>query len=154
MDQSVFYTEGVSYMEKMKVRDLMVLIDRFPKISNRTVYFEALSVLENAQKNYLSGESERRILLVENEKGPVIGKLSPNDLFRGLERTIVGLMPMSPSLTRFGSDYIWKSMQKDFNLWENPFKNLCHKAKGIQINDFIKEPSKGPSVGADDPLVK
>lgn len=140
-------------MEKMKVRDLMVLTDRFPKISNRTGYFEALSVLESAQQKYLSGESEQRILLVENEKGQVIGKLSPIDLFRGLE-TNYSRVNAEETLTRLGFDYIWKSMQKDFNLWENPFKDLCHKAKEIQINDFIKEPSKGQSVGADDPLVK
>jgi len=48
----------------MKVRDLMVLTDKFPKISNRAAYFEALSALESAQQKYLSEESEQRILLV------------------------------------------------------------------------------------------
>ena len=137
----------------MKVRDLMVLTDRFPKISNSAAYFEALSALETAQEKYLSGESEQRILLVENEKGKVIGKLSPVDLFRGLE-TNYSRVNAEETLTKFGFDYIWKTMEKDYNLWENPFKELCHKAKDIQINDFIKAPSKGQSIGADDTLVK
>jgi len=58
------------------------------------------------------------------------------------------------TLTRFGFDYIWKSMQKDYNLWENPFKDLCHKAKDIQIKDFMKVPSKGQTICADDNLIK
>ncbi|MFH0730767.1 MAG: CBS domain-containing protein [Pseudomonadota bacterium] len=140
-------------MEKMKVRELMVLTERFPKISDRAPYFEALAALESAQQKYLSGESEERILLVENEKGKVIGKLSPIDLFRGLETNYSGVNA-EDVLTRFGFDYIWKSMEKDYNLWENPFKDLCHKAKDIQIKDFIKAPSKGQSIGAEDTLVK
>ncbi|MBF0233874.1 MAG: CBS domain-containing protein [Desulfamplus sp.] len=140
-------------MEKMKVRDLMVLTDRFPKIFNSAAYFEAVSALESAQKKYLSGESEQRILLVENEEGKVIGKLSPIDLFRGLE-TNYSRVNVEKTLINFGFDYIWKSMEKDYNLWENPFKDLCHKAKDIQINDFIKAPSKGQSIGPNDPLVK
>jgi Mg2+/Co2+ transporter CorC len=140
-------------MEKMKVRDLMVLTDRFPRISHQADYFDALAALETAQRKYLAKESEQRILLVENEKGKVIGKLSPIDLFRGLE-TNYGRVNAEETLTRFGFDYIWKSMEKDYNLWENPFKDLCHKAKDIQIRDFMREPSKGQSVHADDNLLR
>lgn len=75
-------------MEKMKVRDLMVSTDKFPKISETATLFEALSALEKAQKAFLSGESQQRILLVENEKKQVIGKISPIDLFKGLEKKI------------------------------------------------------------------
>ncbi len=140
-------------MEKMKVRDLMVLTNGFPKISDQADYFQALSALEIAQEKYLSKESRQRILLVENEKGKIIGKLSPIDLFRGLE-TNYSRVNSEETLTRFGFDYIWKSMEKDYNLWENPFKDLCHKAKDIQIKDFVKEPSKGQSINADDNLLK
>lgn len=145
--------EGDTDMEKMKVRDLMVLADRFPRISDKADYFDALAALETAQQKYLAKESEQRILLVENEKGKVIGKLSPIDLFRGLE-TNYSRVNAEETLTRFGFDYIWKSMEKDYNLWENPFKDLCHKAKDIQIRDFMKEPSKGQSVHADDNLLR
>ncbi|RPJ12936.1 MAG: hypothetical protein EHM37_08220, partial [Deltaproteobacteria bacterium] len=73
-------------MEKMKMRDLMVPVEKFPKISDRASFYEALSALERAQETFLAGKSEQRILLVENEEGKVIGKLSPIDLLRGLER--------------------------------------------------------------------
>ncbi|MGD9971923.1 MAG: CBS domain-containing protein [Desulfatirhabdiaceae bacterium] len=140
-------------MEKMKVRDLMVLAEKFPKISVDATFYEALDALETAQKKYLSGESGQRILLVQNETDAIIGKLSPIDLFRGLE-TNYSRVNAEETLAHFGLDYIWKSMQKDFGLWENPFKDLCYKAQHVHIRDFIRPPSKGQTIGVDDTLVK
>jgi len=140
-------------MEKFLVRDLMVTADKFPKISYRATFYEALSALENAQKKYLSGESEQRILLVEDEKGKIIGKLSPIDLFRGLE-TNYNNMETENLLNRFGLHYLWKSVQDDYSLWENPFRDLCRKAVEIRVKDFIKGAYEGQSVTAGDPMAK
>lgn len=52
-------------MEKMKVGDLMVTTDRFPKLPDDTTFFDALVALEKAQVKYLAGQSEQRILLMK-----------------------------------------------------------------------------------------
>lgn len=140
-------------MEKMKVRDLMVSTDRFPRISNLASFYEALTALETAQKKYLSGESEQRILLVEDDQGKIIGKLSPIDLLRGLE-TNYARVDAEKTFVRSGLRYAWKSMQKEYNLWENPFQDLCRKAGDVRPKDFIKPPSEEQTVGMDDTLVK
>jgi hypothetical protein len=140
-------------METMKVRDLMVPVGKFPRISDNATFYEGLTALEDAQKKYLSGESEQRILLVEDGNGKIIGKLSPIDLIRGLE-TSYNRMDTRNILNRFGLEYIWKSMQEDYHLWENPFRDLCRKAADLRIRDFFKPPQEGQSVGVDDSLVK
>ena len=140
-------------MENLKVRDLMVSADRFPKISNRASFYEALAALEAAQKSYLSGESKQRILLVENEEGKIMGKLSPMDLLRGLE-TNYSRADTEKTLSRFRLFNVWKSIQKDYHLWENPFKDLCKKATEVQVKDFIKSPSEGQSVDVEDSMPK
>jgi len=140
-------------MENMKVRDLMIPTEKFPRISCSATFYEALMALESAQKKYLSGESEQRILLVEDEEGKVMGKLSPIDLLRGLE-TNYNRMDTQKILSRFGLDYIWKSMQEDYQLWGNPFEDLCRKAGGLRIKNFIKSPPEGQRVSVDDTLVK
>jgi len=140
-------------MEKMKARDLMVPRDSFPRISENATFYEALKALESAQQKYLSGEAPQRILLVEDDKGNVIGKLSPIDLLRGLE-TNYARANTEKSFSELGLSYIWKSMQSDYALWENPFKDLCRKAVGVHVKDFIKGPSEGQSVKADDTLSK
>jgi Mg2+/Co2+ transporter CorC len=140
-------------MEKMKVRDLMVPVDQFPRISHSASFFDAVTALEVAQEKYLSGKSAQRILLVEDDQGMIIDKISPIDLLRGLE-TNYNRVDAEKCLSRFGLSYIWRSMQDDYQLWENPFKDLCRKAQEVQVKDIIKGVSKGQSVRADDNLAK
>jgi Mg2+/Co2+ transporter CorC len=102
---------------------------------------------------YLSGESEQRTLLVEDEEGRIMGKLSPMDLLRGLE-TNYNRVDAEKTLTRFGLLHIWKSIQEEYYLWESPFKDLCRKAEAVQVKDFVKGPSEGQSVDADDSMAK
>ena len=140
-------------MEKMHVRDLMIPADKFPKISSNARFYEALAALEAAQEKYLSGESDQRILLVENAEGKIVAKLSPIDLLRGLE-TNYNRVDTEKTLSDFGLSYIWNSLRRDYNLWENPFKDMCRKAGDIRIKDFIREPSEGQTVHAKDSMAK
>jgi predicted transcriptional regulator len=140
-------------MEKLKVRDLMIPVDRFPKLSNRARFYEALAALETAQKKYLSGESEQRILLIEDEEGKIVGKLSPMDLLRGLE-TNYSRAEAEKTLAHFGLSHVWKSIQADYHLWENPFSDLCRKAENVLVKDFDKGPTQTQSVDVDDSMAK
>lgn len=69
-----------------------------------------------------------------------MGKLSPIDLLLRLE-TNYNRVDAENVLTRFGLRYMWKSMQADYHLWENPFRDLCQKAGNVKIKDFLKAPS-------------
>jgi Mg2+/Co2+ transporter CorC len=140
-------------MENLTVRDLMVPADKFPKISDRASFYEALAALETAQEKYLSGKSGQRILLVENEERKIIGKLSPIDLLRGLE-TNYNRLDTEKTLISFGLSHVWKSLQQDYHLWESPFKDLCRKAEEVKVKDFIKGPCEGQSVGMADSMDK
>ncbi|MDI6797657.1 MAG: CBS domain-containing protein [Desulfatibacillaceae bacterium] len=140
-------------MEKMKVRDLMIPAAKFPKISSNATFFEAIMALEAAQEKFLSGQAEQRILLVEDDKGKVIGKISPFDLLRGLE-TNYARINAEDMVKKRGFQYIWKSMQEDYQLWENPFKELCKKSGGVKLKEFIKPPDDGQKVDLNDTLAK
>jgi hypothetical protein len=136
-------------MDKMKVRQLMVPIDRFPKISDNASLFDALFALENAQEAFLSGKAEQRVLLVEDEQEQIIGKISPIDLFRGLEKKY-NEVNVEETLEKFGLKYIWNNMQKDLNLWESPFEDLCRKAADVHVKDFVNIPGEGQTVDVAD----
>lgn len=140
-------------MEKMRVRDLMVPADRFPKVSSRTSFYEAVMVLEIAQQKYKAGEAEQRILLVEDDDKNIVGKLSPVDLLRGLE-TNYSRVVAEKTLSSFGFSNIWKTIQEDYDLWGNPFHDLCRKAAEVQVKDFLKGPSEGQTVEVDDLMAK
>ena len=145
----MIFNEEAKEMEKMHVRDLMVPADRFPKISYRTSFYEAVRALEIAQQKYMAGEAEQRILLVEDDEHRIMGKLSPIDLLRGLE-TNYGRIVAENTLSRFGFSNIWKTLQEDYNLWGNPFHDLCRKAAEVHVKDFLKSPAEGQIVAVDD----
>lgn len=140
-------------MEKMKVKDLMVPADQFPKIADTASLYDALSALETAQEDFLSGKSLQRIILVENGKKQIIGKISPIDLFKGLERKY-NQVNVEDTLDKFGLKYIWSTMRKEYNLWESPFKDLCRKAGDVHIKDFVNIPNEGQTVDSNDTLSK
>jgi hypothetical protein len=141
-------------MEKMKVRELMVPTDRFPKISHNDDFYSALLKLEETQKKYMTGESEQRILLIEDEDGKIMGKISPIDLIRGLEPNYEQI-ELGEDLTRFGMGYALKSMRQHYRLWQTPFGDLCRKARDVKIKDFITKASvTEQSVKIDDSLAK
>ncbi|MFO7970704.1 MAG: CBS domain-containing protein [Desulfobacterales bacterium] len=140
-------------MEKLKVKDLMVPVDKFTRISSEATIYEGLAALEKAQEKYMSGESEQRILLVEEKNGDILGKMSPIDLLSGLESKYKKV-DYEDTLKHLGLRYIWTSMQKEYNLWGDPFTNLCRKASDVKIKDFIKSPSEGQKVNSDDSIGK
>lgn len=151
MDDTNQYQEDD--MEKMKVKDLMVPVDQFPKIADTASLYDALFALETAQEAFLSGKNSQRIMLVENEKKQIIGKISPIDLFKGLERKY-NQVNVENTLEKFGLKYIWSGMRKEYDLWESPFKDLCRKAGDIHVKDFVKIPNEGQTVDAKDTLSK
>lgn len=141
-------------MEKMKVRDLMAPIDQFPRISNTSDFYDALLALEDAQKKFLSGESKQRIVLVEDENGKVVAKISPIDLIRGLEPKF-DEVETEKNFTRFGVAFAIKTLRQQYRLWQAPFGDLCRKAKDVQIKDFLSYASmEDQSVKIDDSLTK
>lgn len=140
-------------MDKMKVRELMVPAERFPKIADTATFYQALQALEDAQDKFLAGTNDQRILLVENEDGNVAGKISPIDLIRGLERKYDDVA-VEKTITRFGLSFARKSMQDEYRLWQTPFKDLCRKAGEVMIKDFIRIAEEGQTVGIDDPLTR
>jgi predicted transcriptional regulator len=148
-----FHKPGEFKMEKMKIREFMVPIDEFPRISNNASFYEAFMALEDAQKKYLEGKNRQRILLVEDDNGRVVGKISPIDMIRGLEPKFTQV-EVEENLVRFGVSYALKSMQEEVRLWQTPFSDLCRKAKDVRIKDFTKDSPEKQAVNIDDRLIK
>ena len=140
-------------MEQLKVRDIMVPAVDFPRISHNATFFETLMALEEAQDNYLSGKSKQRILLVEDENGKIVGKISPTDMIRGLEPNYEKI-DVEDKLARFGVSYALKSIRQQYRLWQTPFADLCKKAKDIIVKDFVKASPEEQAVNIDDRLIK
>lgn len=137
----------------MNVRDFMVPVDEFPKISNQATFYEALMALEDAQEKYLAGKNRQRILLLEDTNGKVVGKISPFDMLRGLEPSYEQV-DAEEKLPSSGLGFALKAIRRQYRLWQTPFADLCKKATNIKIKDFVKASPEQQAVQIDDRLIK
>lgn len=140
-------------MQGMTIRDLMTPKDAFPRISSQATLNEAIQALRRAQEAFLSGKQKQRILLVEDQNGVVLGKLSPMDVVRGLEPRYDKIDSIQEHI-RYGVPHIVQSMKDDFRLWHEPLTDLCRKAGKIKIETFLNKPDPNHSVSIDDELDK
>ncbi len=133
------------------VMDLMIELSKFPAISRDSLFIEAHAALEKAHDDYLSGRSKFRTLLVHDEKGSIVGKLSPMDLVQGLEPKYADVI--DPNRLKFKDTlYVIQSMKQQKVLWDKPLDNLCQVAQNTRIRDFLKFPTEGHKVKKDESL--
>ena len=139
-------------MEKMKVTELMRPLDEFTSISSQATFIEAVEALEKADQEFKAGKAPQRILLVYDAAQKVVGKMSPMDIVQGLEPDYLNIdMPTTTSYYRL-MQTVQKSAQKELRLWKDPLKELCNKAYGVKIHDFIKMPTHDHMVKIDDKM--
>lgn len=122
------------------VKDLMVPIAKFPRISDTATFSGAVMALERAQEEFMSGKREQRIMLVTDSENKVVGKLSPIDVVRGLEPGFDKLVDEQSSVYVEKFDYVIQPMKEQTTLWAKPLDDLCDKAKDVLVKDFIQPP--------------
>ena len=125
----------------MKVSELMRPIDEFSKISSQATYMEAVEALEKADQEFKSGKAPERILLVYDESGYIVGKLSPMDVVQGLEPNYANIDDLKAT-----------PYYQLLRLWQRPLGELCEKAHSVKIQNFIKMPTPDHMVTSDDKI--
>lgn len=139
-------------MEKMKVRELMRLVEEFPRISSQATLSEAVDALERAQEEFVSGRSSQRIMLVHNDAGRIVGKISPMDVVQGLEPNYDKIDSLKNISHYHLGESTLDSMKEQYRLWQEPFTDLCKKAYTVKIENFVKMPAPHHIVNADDKM--
>lgn len=141
-------------MERMKVRELMRPIEEFPRVSSQATLMEAVEALEKADKEFQAGRASQRILLVYDEAGNVLGKISPMDVVQGLEPNYENIEALKNMPYYHLAPNLVDSMKDELLLWQRPLSELCSKATGVKINNFIKLPTPNHMVHAGDRMDK
>ena len=140
-------------MEKNKVRDVMVPVSDFPRISEDSTFSEAVLALENNNDAFTAGQAKQRITLVHDAQNRIVGKLTPVDVVRGLEPAY-GKMPVDMTYSAFASSYqyVMEKAQEHTMLWSKPLDDLCRTAQDVKVKDFLRHPTEAHLVKADDSL--
>jgi len=72
-------------LEKLRIGDIMIPIDDYPRIGPQTTLREAMLALERAQLEVDGRKSLPRVLLVMDGAGKLLGTVRRRDIMRGLE---------------------------------------------------------------------
>ena len=141
-------------MESVNVKDLMVPIAEYATVSEEATLFDAVMALEKAQEKLDRAGYKylHRAVIVLDDKGNVVGKISQLDALRVLEPKY-GDMGGQERMARAGfSPQFLKSMMEKFSLLDLPLEAICSKAAKIKVKNFMYTPGEGEYITEDDSL--
>ena len=138
-------------MEQSKVRDFMVPLDEYATVSQENTLYEAVLALEKAQEEL---DRERyvylhRAILVCDENGKIVGKVSQLDVLRALEPKYQDIgEPRAISRAGFSPNFL-KSIMEQYSLLAESFMEICTRSAELKVKNFMYTPTEGEYVQED-----
>ena len=130
-------------MKNYKVQDLMVPLSEYATVSENASLYEAVNALEKAQEEFDHTRYRHRAVLVLDDGGRVIGKLSQLDVLKALEPKYHDMLDRR-RLRSFGftKDFM-KSMLREYQLFDSELIDICKRAGEQNVRKYMYSPSEG-----------
>lgn len=124
-------------MEVKRVKDLMLSLDEYATIHAEATVQEALHALDLAQHGLGDKRHHHRAVLVLDDDGQIIGKLSYWAVLRSLDPTLLKKADLE-SLSRAGlaQEFI-ESVAQELAAFEPPLEKMCRDAARIKARDAM-----------------
>ena len=130
-------------MKTIVVKDLMVPIEGYATVPQEATLREAVLALEKAQMALDPSQYKHRAILVLDESGKVVSKITMKNILIVLEPNY-GKVEGIEVLERSGySPDLIKSMLEDSALWAEPLQFVRERATKLKVSEFIQAPSEG-----------
>ncbi|MFH1625308.1 MAG: CBS domain-containing protein [Pseudomonadota bacterium] len=136
-------------MERIKVKDIMVPLEKYATVHEDSSLIDAIYALEQAQKAFDATREKHRAILVYDNKKKIVGKLSQWDVIKSLEPKYESFGDIrSVSLSGLSPEFI-KSMMKKHSLWQGDLHSLCNRVANKKVKDAMYRPTEGEKVEED-----
>ncbi len=144
---------GNSFMEEeYTVKDLMVNLSDYATVSENASILDAVIELEKSQKRFDDERYRHRAILVLDNSGNVVGKLSQLDVLKALEPRYQD-PDKHAGMSKYGfSDNFIDLSLHEFSLWDAPLEHICQKVTGHQVREFMHPPVETECVTEDTSL--
>jgi CBS domain-containing protein len=130
-------------MKTITVKELMVPLEAYATVSREGTLREAILALEKAQMALDPSRHKHRAILVLDESGKVVSKITMKNILVALEPNY-GKVEGMGVLERSGySPDLIRSMLEDNALWTEPLQFVRERATKLKVGDFIQAPSEG-----------
>jgi len=127
----------------------MTPISEYETISIEANLYEAALALDKVRKDYEQGIYPHKILLISDEKGEIVGKISQLDVLRALEPKGKQIGD-SKTLSRFGvSAKYLRPMLNQCEFWDKPLIDICRGAGRLKVQILVCAPAEGEYVPED-----
>ena len=129
-------------MRTISVKELMVPLEEYATVSKEATLREAILALEKAQKTLDPSRHKHRAILVLDESGKVVSKITMKNILIALEPNY-GKVEGTGVLERSGySPDLIRSMLKNNALWTEPLQFFRERAAKLKVGDLIYAPSE------------
>jgi CBS domain-containing protein len=140
---------GGGLVKTIKVKDWMVPLDEYATISEDATLHEAVLALEGVRGRFDVKEYRHRAVIVLEESGRVIGKLSQLDVLRCLEPKYADLGDLK-KISGYGlSAEFLRSMIDRYDLWKASLDDICRRAVRMRVGDITTSPLAGEFIEAE-----
>jgi len=124
----------------------MVPLKDYATVPGGATLREAVIALEKAQLAFGPSKYRHRAILVLDESGNVLGKLTMKDILTALEPNYGNLKSMGAlSRSEYSPDLI-ESMLEDNVFWLEPLQFACERATQLIVSDFVGPAKDGEFV--------
>ena len=134
-----------------QIRELMIPIKDYATVPHTATLGETMNALQNEKKRSDQQYRHRSVLVVD-DKGRVVGKVSQMDILRALEPKY-STMGSDFSLSRLGfSTAFIKTLENRLDLWNRSFKDILGDMDRIPVTEVMYKPSEHQHVKINDSL--
>ena len=132
-------------MKSYRVKEMMIPLEEYETVFEDANLLEAVMALEKVQEGFDQTGYWHRAILVFDQNGNIVGKVSQHDILIALEKNYKELFNKEKgALSRFGlSNLFVKYAMEEYNLWDKPLDDVCRKAIQRNVKDFMYTPTEG-----------
>ncbi|MGB3223481.1 MAG: CBS domain-containing protein [Desulforhopalus sp.] len=140
-------------MKNFQVKDLMVPISEYAAVTIGTSLIDAVKVLEKAQEAYTTSKYQHRAILVLDEDGKIVGKISQLRALKAIESDFKSSSDIE-RLKKFNFTDTYIAQLRDLYRSHGKVmsKHNLHEASMKKVEEFMQAPTPGEYVSEDSSL--
>ena len=136
-------------MKTITVKELMVPLEAYATVPREATLRDAVLALEKAQMTLDPSRHKHRAILVLDESGKVVSKITMKNILIALEPNY-GKVEGTGVLERSGySPDLIRSMLENSALWTEPLQFFSERAAKLKVGDLIYAPSEDEYIDED-----
>ena len=134
-------------MKNYTVKELMIPLSEYATVNMGATLYDAVLALEKAQAEFDHTRYRHRAILVLDDRGSVVGKMSQLDVLRALEPKYDEMMEQSLFQQRHSfTKKFMKSIMRQYHMWDTDISDISRRSAEQPVTKFMQTLTEGEYV--------